>query len=123
MHSTGKALTGYENLKVWQLAMDLVVEVYELAKRFPREELYSLTDQIKRSAVSIPSNIAEGGSRHSNKEFVRFLYIALGSASELETQLLIVERIGYAQTTSLLKDRLIPIKKMLNALITSRKAR
>jgi four helix bundle protein len=118
-----KTLSGYENLHVWQQSMDLVVEVYELVKTFPREELYALTDQIKRSAVSIPSNIAEGGSRNYRKEFVQFLYISLGSAAELETQLRIAERVGYAQTSSMVKNKVIPIKKMLNALIKSRRVK
>ncbi len=123
MQHSEKALTGYENLHVWQQSMDLVVAVYELVKSFPREELYALTDQIKRSAVSIPSNIAEGGSRNSRKEFVQFLYIALGSASELETQLRIAERVGFAKTSSVIQSKIIPIKKMLNALIKSRKGK
>lgn len=123
MQDSEKTLSGYENLRVWQQSMDLVVAVYELVKTFPREELYALTDQIKRSAVSIPSNIAEGGSRNSKKEFVQFLYIALGSASELETQLRIAQRVGYAQTSSIVETEIIPIKKMLNALIKSRRVK
>ncbi len=123
MQDSEKTLSGYENLHVWQQSMDLVVEVYELVKTFPREELYALTDQIKRSAVSIPSNIAEGGSRNYRKEFVQFLYISLGSAAELETQLRIAERVGYAQTSSMVKNKVIPIKKMLNALIKSRRVK
>ena len=112
---------GYENLLVWQQAMDLVVEVYELVKKLPKEETYALSDQIRRSAVSIPSNIAEGASRNSSKEFVQFLYIALGSTAELETQLRIADRIGYAKTTEIIDKRMIPIKKMLNALIKVKK--
>ena len=113
---------GYENLVVWQQAMELVVEVYELVKKFPKEETYGLCDQIRRSAVSIPSNIAEGASRNSRKEFVQFLYIALGSTAELETQLRIADRVGYAETTDIIEKRIIPIKKMLNALIKVKKS-
>lgn len=81
-------MTGYENLKVWQLSIDLVTNVYLQVKLLPQEETYALSDQIRRSAVSVPSNIAEGSSRNSKKEYVQFLYIALGSICELETQLL-----------------------------------
>ena len=112
---------GYENLLVWQQAMDLVVEVYDLTKKFPRREAYALTDQVKRCAVSIPSNIAEGASRNYAKEFVQYLFIALGSAAELETQLRIAERVGYIQSAEIIEGKIIPIKKMLNALIKSKK--
>ena len=86
---------GYQDLKVWQKAMDLTVEIYRLVKKLPKEETYALSDQMRRSAVSIPSNIAEGKSRNSNKEFTHFLHIARGSKSELETQLLISVRVNY----------------------------
>ena len=85
----------HKNLTVWQKSMDLVVLVYKLMEQLPKEERYSLCDQIRRSAVSIPSNIAEGKSRNSIKEYKQFVGIAKGSAAELETQLLICERIGY----------------------------
>lgn len=78
-------MASHKGLKVWQESMDLVVSVYETASFFPKEEVYGLTSQIKRAEVSIPSNIAEGAGRQSKAEFIRFLYIALGSASELET--------------------------------------
>lgn len=78
----------YKELRVWQQSMELVTHVYELMKKMPREELYSLSDQIKRSAVSIPSNIAEGQSR-GKKEFLHYLRISQGSLAELETQLMI----------------------------------
>jgi four helix bundle protein len=87
--------TGYERLEVWQQAMDLVVLVYELTQSLPVEERFALSDQMRRCAVSIPSNIAEGASRRSNKEFAQFLYVAKGSASELQTQLEIGRRVGY----------------------------
>ena len=112
---------GYENLLVWQQAMDLVVEVYDLTKQFPQQEVYALTDQVKRCAVSIPSNIAEGASRNHSKEFIQFLFISLGSAAELETQLRIAERVGYIQSSGIIEDKVVPIKKMLNALIRSKK--
>ena len=112
-------MTGYENLDVWKKSIELVTDVYRLVKLLPREETYALSDQIRRSAVSVPSNIAEGSSRNSKKEFVQFLYISLGSLCELETQLLIAKNVGYISNTENLKKDIISIKKMLNALITS----
>jgi four helix bundle protein len=90
------ALT-YRDLVAWQKAMDFVVEVYELTQRFPREELYGLTSQLRRSAVSVPSNIAEGQGRGVGNEFAHHLRIAFGSIQEAETQLLIGERLSYVQ--------------------------
>lgn len=83
----------YKQLKVWQKAIDLVVNVYKATADFPKEERYGLTSQIKRSAVSIPSNIAEGAGRNSDKEFVQFLAIANGSSFELETQVIVANRL------------------------------
>ncbi len=85
----------YRDLVVWQKAMDLVEMVYTATKLFPKEELYGLTSQIRRAAVSIPSNIAEGQGRKSSGDFARFLAIAYGSLREVETQILIAERLGY----------------------------
>jgi len=85
----------YKDLIVWQKAMDLVETVYKATKEFPKDELYSLTNQLRRAAVSIPSNIAEGHARNSTAEFKNFLYIAKGSLAEVETQLLIAERLNY----------------------------
>ena len=84
----------YKELQVWQKAMDLVVEIYKISKLLPKEETYGISDQIRRSAVSIPSNIAEGQSRNSTKEFIQFLSIARGSLAELETQLLICIKVN-----------------------------
>ncbi len=112
-------MTGYENLDVWQKSITLVTEVYALVKLLPKEETYALSDQIRRSAVSIPSNIAEGSSRNSKKEFIQFLYISLGSLCELETQILIAKNIGYIQDITTIQTKTLQIKKMLNALITS----
>ncbi len=112
-------MTGYENLDVWEKSIVLVTNVYQLVKLLPKEETYALSDQIRRSAVSVPSNIAEGSSRNSKKEFIQFLYISLGSLCELETQLLIAKNVGYISNNENLKNDIISIKKMLNALITS----
>lgn len=112
-------MTGYEKLDVWKKSMILVTEVYILVKLLPKEETYALSDQIRRSVVSVPSNIAEGSSRNSKKEFVQFLYIALGSLCELETQLLIAKNIGYIEDINNMQSKTMQIKKMINALITS----
>ena len=114
-------MTGYENLDVWKKSIELVTDIYKLVKLLPKEETYALSDQIRRSAVSVPSNIAEGSSRNSKKEFVQFLYIALGSLCELETQLLIAKNVGYISNNENLNNNIISIKKMLNALISSMK--
>lgn len=83
------------DLLVWQKAMDLVVECYRLTQSFPASERYSLCSQLQRAAVSVPANIAEGHGRGSTKSFISFLWIANGSLTELETHLLIAERLGY----------------------------
>lgn len=112
---------GYERLDVWQKGMDLAVEVYDLTRGLPAGERFSLADQMRRCAVSIPSNIAEGAARASKKEFVQYLYIALGSASELDTQIQIAQRVGYLQDITILRQDILAVKKMINALITSLK--
>jgi len=112
-------LKKYEDLIVWQKAMDLVVEVYKIARLLPKEELYALSNQLKRAAVSIPSNIAEGQERNTTKDFARFLSIAKGSKAELETQLLISIRLNYLtqEQIEVAQGLLTEIGKMLNALI------
>lgn len=85
----------HKDLAVWQLAMNFVVEIYEITSQYPDEEKYGLVSQIRRSAVSIPSNIAEGAGRNSNKQYLQFLYIALGSIAEIETQLIIAKRLSF----------------------------
>jgi len=85
----------HKDLDAWKSSMELAVKVYELTDKFPKTEIFGLTNQMRRAAVSISSNIAEGAARQTNKEFTQFLYIALGSNSELETQLLLAKEIGY----------------------------
>ena len=85
----------YKNLTSWHKAMDLTVEVYRLTKKLPKDELYDLTNQMRRAAVSIPSNIAEGNARFSTKEYLHFLSITRGSVAEVETQLMICVRLKY----------------------------
>ncbi len=88
-------MASYKELRVWQKAMDLVTEIYQLCRFLPKEETYGLSDQMRRAAVSIPSNIAEGQARDSEKDFIRYLYIAQGSRAELETQLEICVNLNY----------------------------
>ncbi len=90
-----------KELKIWNKAMDLSVEVYKATSGFPKEEIYGLTSQIKRSAISIPSNISEGAGRNSNKEFIHFLGIANGSAYELQTQLIISNKLNLISNETL----------------------
>jgi|SRR5579863_503798 len=92
---------GFRDLVVWQKSMQLAVEVYKLTKDFPREEIYSLTSQIRRSAVSIPSNIAEGQGRLNAKESRHFLGIARGSIYELQTQLELAQSLGFASSNQI----------------------
>jgi four helix bundle protein len=89
----------YRELVAWQKAMDLVEKVYRLTNDFPREELYGLTNQLRRAVVSIPSNIAQGQGRGGSNEFTRFLHIAHGSLPEVETQVLIAMRLKYGNAT------------------------
>ncbi len=113
------SVKSYNELIVWQKGIILVEEVYKCTRAFPKEELYGLTSQIRRAAVSVPSNIAEGQSRLGTAEFRNFLSIARGSAAEVETQIIIATRLAYIDKqseTSLLKLT-VEIKKMLNALI------
>jgi len=88
----------HKDLDVWKNSIDFVTEIYKLTNKFPKSEFYGLTNQIRRSAVSIPSNIAEGAGRAHNKEFIQFLNISLGSISEIETQLTISKNLGFIDT-------------------------
>ncbi|WP_281950402.1 four helix bundle protein [Nitrosophilus kaiyonis] len=107
----------HKDLDVWNLSMELVEDIYKITLNFPKEELFGLTSQIKRSAISIPSNIAEGAARQSNKEFIQFLYIALGSLSELETQLILAQRLNFLVNENKILNKALRIKKMINGLI------
>ena len=112
-----ETMKDHKDLDVWKLAVDVVVDVYQLSKVFPREELFGLTNQVRRAAVSIPSNIAEGAARNTKKEFVQFLHVALGSASEVETQLIIAEKLGFEGNYKEPIEKVIRTKMMLNGLI------
>ena len=106
----------HKDLDVWKKSMDLVERVYRRTESFPDSEKYGLTNQIRRCAVSVSSNIAEGAARNTDNEFVQFCYIALGSLSELETQLLIAERLKYSQNIDILEN-VVEIRRMLLGLI------
>jgi len=103
--------------------MNFVEDIYKLSTQFPKEEMYGLTSQMRRAAVSIPSNIAEGASRQSSKEFVQFLYISLGSLSEVETQLILSERLKFVKNIESILKNAVTIKKMLNGLIAHQKGK
>jgi len=111
-------MAGYRDLKVWQLAMGLAETVYKSSADFPRHELYGLASQLQRAAISIPSNIAEGQARSSHKEFRHFLAIALGSLAELETQIILAQRLGYLtdKDTEPILQQSEEIAKMLKGL-------
>jgi four helix bundle protein len=113
-------MKNFRELKVWEKAHQLTLAAYQATTAFPQEELYGLTSQMRRSAASIPTNIAEGCGRGSDDDFRRFLQIAMGSASELEYQLLLAHDLGYFDTAE--RDRLssavVEVKRMLASLIT-----
>jgi len=110
-------LKTHKDLDVWKISIDFVKEIYQITNKFPKDEIYCLTQQMRRSAISIPSNIAEGASRNSKKEFVQFLYIALGSCSEIETQLIIANELTYCNENNKIFEKIESIRKMLLGLI------
>ena len=113
----------HKKLKAWQFAMEIVAEVYQLSNDFPADERYGLTSQVRKSAVSIASNIAEGAARNSKKEFIHFLYIVRGSLSELDTQLELAKLLNYLDKPLWEKvdAKLIEMDKVLSGLIKSQK--
>jgi len=114
-------LKHYKELQVWQKSYQSCLEIYKATREFPGEEKYGLTSQIRRSAVSVPSNIAEGYGRKTTLDYLRFLYIAYGSNCELETQLLLSGDLGYIEQGRLgsLTDDISEVERMLKALIKS----
>jgi four helix bundle protein len=117
------AIESYRELVVWQKAMDLVEVVYRASMKFPREEIYSLTAQLRRAAISIPSNIAEGQGRSTTRDFLNFLSIARGSLKEVETQVLIAERLAYIskQISGSLLAKTTEVGRLLTGLSNSLK--
>ena len=112
-------ITSHKDLKVWKESMILVEKIYDLTRTFPDEEKYVLVPQIRRCSISVPSNIAEGFARKGNKELLQFLFIALGSLSELETQIEIGSRLRYCKDISEIINHIKFIRVMLSRLITS----
>jgi four helix bundle protein len=114
-------LKHYQQLIAWQKAISLVTDVYSATKSFPRDEIYGLTSQIRRAAVSVPSNIAEGQGRATRGEFVQFLGHARGSLCEVETQIVIAANLHYIapDTRDMLSDRITELGRILNGLIAS----
>lgn len=114
-------MSTHKDLKVWKESVELVTSIYEKTKTYPDDEKFGLTSQIRRCSVSIPSNIAEGAARNTQKDFTRFLHMSLGSAAELQTQLLISKNLGYMNSD--IYEELIlkteTISKMLSGLIKS----
>ena len=106
-------MKSHKDLLVWQKSVDMVTRVYSVTNGWPKEEIYGLTSQIRRAAVSIPSNIAEGAGRTGKKEFSHFLSIAMGSLAEVETQIVIAQRLGYILDVSDLDKGLQEIRRML----------
>ena len=105
----------HKKLEAWKQSMDLVVEIYKATEQLPKQEIYGLTNQVRRAAVSIPCNIAEGAARQTKKEFTNFLHIAQGSLSELDTQIEIASRLGYldVECRTSLDERMEPVDKMI----------
>jgi four helix bundle protein len=110
-------INSYKELLVWQKSIDLVKEIYLLTELFPADEKFGLTSQIRRAAISIPSNIAEGWGRMSRKNYIQFLRISRGSLFELETQIIISKELKYSTDSENIENLIIEISKMLNSLI------
>ena len=109
----------HKKLEAWKLSMELVIDVYRTTDRFPNQEKYGLTDQIRRATISVPSNIAEGAARQTKKEFTNYLHIAQGSLSELDTQIELARQLGYLEdeTWRILDERMERIDKLISGLI------
>ena len=114
----------HKDLEVWKRSIDFVTSVYKVSQGFPKDEIYGLTNQLRRASVSVPSNIAEGAARKSNKEYIQFLYIAFGSTSEIETHLIIAKNLNYIdqQVFIVLNKEQDEISKMVMGLIKYRKS-
>ena len=109
----------YKDLLVWQKAPDMVTEVYRITRQFPKEELYGLTSQLRRAAVSVPSNIAEGQGHLTRGEFRQFLGHAKGSLAEVDTQMLIARNLGYLADPAPILERTAEVARLLNGLLSS----
>lgn len=119
MEKSVEKIRSFKQLRIWNRGIEIVEEVYCFTKAFPQDERFGLTSQMRRSAVSIPSNIAEGFKRFHSKEYKQFLHIALGSAAELETEVIIACKLGYLtkEQMSVFSDNLDQLCKMISALL------
>ena len=117
--TTRTRVSSFKDLEIWQRSIGLVEEIYRITKSFPQEETYGLSSQLRRAAISIPSNIAEGFARASEKEYKQFLYVSLGSCAEVSTQITIADRLGYLkqEKADVLSDEVKQISKMTMGLI------
>ena len=116
-------MTSFKDLEVWKRGIDLVEDVYSLTAKFPANEQFGLASQMRRSAISIPSNISEGQGRKNAKEFIQFLYIAKGSLAEIETQLIICERLRFIADASLQIEKMKVLRMVLIGLINKLSSR
>ena len=105
----------YRDLEIWKIGVNVVKDIYVLTEKFPKQEMYGIVSQMRRSAISIPSNVAEGFKRYHNKEYKQFLYVTLGSCAELETQVTIARELKYitSESETMLLDRLDHIGRMI----------
>ena len=112
-------IKNFKDLRIWQEAVLFAEQIYKITKEFPKDELYGIVNQMRRAAVSIPSNIAEGFMRYHNKEFKQFLFIALGSSAEIETQLIVSHKLQYIteKKLSMLSEKSDKINRMIMALV------
>lgn len=119
------AIKNYHDLAVWAKGRELVKTVYQLTEKFPKEEIYCLSSQLKRAVISVPSNIAEGHSRSGTKDFVNFISIAIGSLAEVETQILLSMDLGFTKESDILTaiNKIHELQRMLHSMRTSLKAK
>jgi four helix bundle protein len=103
----------HKYLDIWNIGIALVEDIYKTTGSFPKEEMYGLAGQMRRAAISVPSNISEGAARNSKKEFIQFLYISLGSLAELETQIMIAHKLDYVSNTSVLLENVEKLRRKL----------
>lgn len=116
-------IKSFRELKIWQKGIEIVKDTYMITRKFPKEELYCLTAQMRRAAISIPSNIAEGFKRFHDKEYKQFLYISLGSAAELETQFIIAKELGFINEKEIagILEKIDHVSKMTSSLLNKLK--
>ncbi len=110
-------MKSHKDLDAWKQGIELVETIYKTTEQFPSEEKYGLSNQLRRAAVSVPSNVAEGAARYSKKEFTQFLYVALGSVSEVETQIIIAKKLHYVADVEELERQIERVRKLLLGLV------